>query len=72
MIAEFHLRLMLVGGIIIALLALVSIAVADTSGVATPSGSLVPAAASRGIPMYEGPATIPIDFSPATLPIDPD
>ena len=40
MIAEFHLRLMLVGGMI--------------------------------IPMYEGLATIPMDFSPACLRIDPD
>ena len=61
MIAECRLRLMIVGGIVIALLGLASIAAADASAVAAHSGRIAEAAASRGIPMYESPACLPID-----------
>jgi hypothetical protein len=79
-IAECRLRLMIVGGIVIALLGLASIAAADVNAVATYSGRLAGAAASHGIPMDFGSlasaVTIPMDYgslaSPATLQIDPD
>lgn len=68
MIAEFHLRLMIVAGIVVALLGLASLAAVGANAVAAHSSRPVGEAAS-GIPMYESPAGIPIYESPAGIPM---